>query len=149
MVLRRVFTAWRYPLPSPEKQAFRSSGGLCEPLHLLASARSSPNKACHRIEKNTPFYWGVFSMARPGGFEPSTYRFVAGHSIHWAKGAFGASDGNRTHATSLEGWNSTIELHSHLINSLYILPQMIWFVNTFYESFFYFFINGENLSTKE
>ena len=53
-------------------------------------------------------------LARPGGFEPSTYRFVAGHSIHWAKGAnIGASDGNRTHATSLEGWNSTIELHSH------------------------------------
>ena len=25
----------------------------------------------------------------------------------------GASDGNRTHATSLEGWDSTIELHSH------------------------------------
>ena len=23
----------------------------------------------------------------------------------------GAGDGNRTHATSLEGWNSTIELH--------------------------------------
>ena len=21
-------------------------------------------------------------LARPGGFEPSTYRFVAGHSIH-------------------------------------------------------------------
>ncbi len=27
----------------------------------------------------------------------------------------GASDGNRTHATSLEGWDSTIELHSHII----------------------------------
>ena len=27
---------------------------------------------------------------------------------------YGASDGNRTHAASLEGWNSTIELHSHL-----------------------------------
>ena len=26
----------------------------------------------------------------------------------------GAGDGNRTHATSLEGWNSTIELHPHL-----------------------------------
>ena len=25
----------------------------------------------------------------------------------------GAGDGNRTHAASLEGWNSTIELHSH------------------------------------
>ena len=29
----------------------------------------------------------------------------------------GASDGNRTHATSLEGWNSTIELHSQIIIS--------------------------------
>ena len=26
---------------------------------------------------------------------------------------FGAGDGNRTHATSLEGWGSTIELHPH------------------------------------
>ncbi len=32
------------------------------------------------IRKGTPT--GVpFLMARPGGFEPSTYRFVAGHSI--------------------------------------------------------------------
>ena len=27
---------------------------------------------------------------------------------------FGAGDGNRTHATSLEGWDSTIELHPHI-----------------------------------
>ena len=27
----------------------------------------------------------------------------------------GAGDGNRTHAASLEGWNSTIELHPHFI----------------------------------
>ena len=26
----------------------------------------------------------------------------------------GAGDGNRTHAASLEGWNSTIELHPHV-----------------------------------
>ena len=26
----------------------------------------------------------------------------------------GAGDGNRTHAASLEGWNSTIELHPHM-----------------------------------
>lgn len=25
----------------------------------------------------------------------------------------GAGDGNRTHATNLEGWSSTIELHPH------------------------------------
>ena len=31
---------------------------------------------------------------------------------------FGASDGNRTHAASLEGWNSTIELHSHFFQCL-------------------------------
>ena len=31
-----------------------------------------------------------------------------------AKKASGAGDGNRTHAASLEGWNSTIELHPHL-----------------------------------
>ena len=28
----------------------------------------------------------------------------------------GAGDGNRTHATSLEGWNSTIELHPHFLS---------------------------------
>ena len=32
--------------------------------------------------KKAPLDWGAFFMARPGGFEPSTYRFVAGHSIH-------------------------------------------------------------------
>ena len=33
---------------------------------------------------------GIFTgfMARHAGFEPATYRFVAGHSIHWASGAF-------------------------------------------------------------
>ena len=29
------------------------------------------------------------------------------------EGKSGAGDGNRTHAASLEGWNSTIELHPH------------------------------------
>ena len=29
----------------------------------------------------------------------------------------GAGDGNRTHAASLEGWNSTIELHPHTANA--------------------------------
>ena len=31
------------------------------------------------------------------------------NAFAWRK--FGAGDGNRTHAASLEGWNSTIELH--------------------------------------
>ena len=32
------------------------------------------------------------------------------------KSIYGAGDGNRTHAASLEGWNSTIELHPHIID---------------------------------
>ena len=32
----------------------------------------------------------------------------------YARKKSGAGDGNRTHAASLEGWNSTIELHPHL-----------------------------------
>ncbi len=31
----------------------------------------------------------------------------------------GAGDGNRTHATSLEGWDSTIELHPHSSTLVY------------------------------
>ena len=32
--------------------------------------------------------------------------------------SLGAGDGNRTHVASLEGWNSTIELHPHVINGM-------------------------------
>ena len=42
---------------------------------------------------------------------------------------YGAGDGNRTHATSLEGWSSTIELHPHLPPTRYILPQLLPDVN--------------------
>ncbi|MGM9625717.1 MAG: hypothetical protein ACI3XM_08415, partial [Eubacteriales bacterium] len=47
---------------------------------------------------------------------------------------------NRTHAASLEGWNSTIELHpligvrsqlSH--DCLYIIPRFSGFVNSFFK----------------
>ena len=35
--------------------------------------------------------------------------------VHILQNFNGAGDGNRTHATSLEGWGSTIELHPHNI----------------------------------
>ena len=50
----------------------------------------------------------------------------------------GAGDGNRTHAASLEGWSSTIELHPHLnpelfiyyfLTARYILTCSMGFVN--------------------
>ena len=54
----------------------------------------------------------------------------------------GASDGNRTHATSLEGWDSTIELHSQndvLQNRLNMISQLFYFVNTKFHIFSIFF----------
>ena len=50
----------------------------------------------------------------------------------------GAGDGNRTHAASLEGWNSTIELHPHHFsadnaNELY---QNVFFMSTVCKTFF-------------
>ena len=65
---------------------------------------------------------------------------------------FGAGDGNRTHAASLEGWNSTIELHpqsSHIgvaSQRLYIIALLKEIVKNFSlffqkksKKFFYFF----------
>ena len=55
-------------------------------------------------------------MARQERLELPTYCLEGSCSIqlsYWRK--FGAGDGNRTHATSLEGWDSTIELHPHVL----------------------------------
>ena len=46
----------------------------------------------------------------------------------------GAGDGNRTHAASLEGWNSTIEQHP-LIQYSDIISQGRGFVNSFLKFF--------------
>ena len=57
--------------------------------------------------------------------------------------SFGASDGNRTHATSLEGWDSTIELHSHgLASHKYspIIPHHSFFVKTYFKNFQKYFL---------
>ena len=42
-----------------------------------------------------------------------------------ATGTYGAGDGNRTHATSLEGWDSTIELHPQEYASANVSLDMI------------------------
>ena len=39
---------------------------------------------------------------------------VALYQLSYYRMVFGAGDGNRTHVASLEGWNSTIELHPQM-----------------------------------
>ena len=54
-------------------------------------------------------------MACLRGFEPRTYCLEGSCSIQLSyRHVFGAGDGSRTHLTSLEGWNSTDELHPHI-----------------------------------
>ena len=70
----------------------------------------------------------LYQMARQEGFEPPTYCLEGSCSIqlsYWRTSTpnglpqvFGAGDGNRTHAASLEGWNSTIELHPRILSHI-------------------------------
>ena len=61
----------------------------------------------------------------------------------------GAGDGNRTHATSLEGWNSTIELHPQVslfvsvLTTVVIISHFNGNVNTFLKFFYKFFLRGK------
>ena len=43
---------------------------------------------------------------------------VALYQLSYYRRRFGAGDGNRTHVASLEGWNSTIELHPQTFNGM-------------------------------
>ena len=49
-----------------------------------ANLQCTVRKVLRRTKQNkkSTHDCGCLFMARPGGFEPSTYRFVAGHSIH-------------------------------------------------------------------
>ena len=47
----REFRRWRiYPRPAPGKRAFRSSGGVCEPMRLQADASPIPRAESAKIE---------------------------------------------------------------------------------------------------
>ena len=71
-------------------------------------------------------------VVRQKGFEPPTHALEGRCSIQlsYRRLSIGAGDGNRTHAASLEGWYSTIELHPHF-NSFIIILHRQEYVNDF------------------
>ena len=64
-------------------------------------------------------------MAHLGGFEPPTHGLEVHCSIQLSYRCrfYGAGEGNRTLATSLEGWGSTTELHPRDINIVYMVVE--------------------------
>ena len=88
-------------------------------------------------------------MARQEGFEPPayclegscsirlSYRRIRGKRLPAKQGQArpGAGDGNRTHTTSLEGWDSTIELHPQvviLISDEYYYTRLFFICQQFF-----------------
>ena len=70
-------------------------------------------------------------MACLKGLEPPTLCLEGRCSIQLSYQRInGAGDGNRTHTTSLEGWDSAIELHPHNKTTI-IIPQLSSFVKLF------------------
>ncbi len=52
-----------------------------KPWYLLAQIQGS-SSSCTREQNEEHLQMFLVLLARPAGFEPATYRFVAGHSIH-------------------------------------------------------------------
>ncbi len=115
-------------LPARKARPFQVSLGWVkgfEPSTSRATIwRANQLRHTHRILLRSP----NGSLARQEGLEPPAYCLEGSCSIHlsyWRicllagnprRGAGdGAGDGNRTHATSLEGWDSAIELHPQRI----------------------------------
>ena len=98
-------TAWRHP-----NIIVGWTMGLEPTTTRTTIWRSSQLNYIHHINININK-----KMVRPEGFEPPTHGLEGRCSIQLSyERIFGAGDGNRTHAASLEGWNSTVELHPHV-----------------------------------
>ena len=99
----RCLTTWLYPY---------IWGGVWDsnPRHSVPQTDALPTEL-------TPPYFGTLGGIRTP--DPLLRRQLLYPTELQAHIFFGAGDGNRTHTTSLEGWDSTIELHPQFRNANY------------------------------
>ena len=133
----RIFRAWlpkgfafRYQ-PAHHSATKQSAGLFCLTLRALSGFES-------RRKKTDPFrsVFGAPNGIRTHGTQRRRLLLypaeLQAHILH-SRALDGAGDGNRTHASSLEGWRSTIEPHPHIIERLIIITQQSPFVKHFRE----------------
>ena len=103
-------TNWRFNRLSYTHHILARLKGL-EPLtHCLEGSCS-----IHLSYRRTLTPHAVCAAAKGAGMLTQTSSRLAGRPRGPIAARCGAGDGNRTHVASLEGWNSTIELHPHSI----------------------------------
>ena len=109
------------PLYLPFEKAARQNEGrpLCDVGWAMGFEPMVSRATIWRFNQLSYVHHMQKKMARQKGLEPLTHCLEGSCSIqlsYWRK-YYGAGDGNRTHVTSLEGWNSTIELHPHGVST--------------------------------
>ena len=98
-------------------------------IKLLAGAAGLEPTKC-QSQSLVPYRLGYapLLLVQLGGFEPPAHGLEVRCSILLSYSCkIGAGEGNRTLATSLEGWGSTTELHPQVIHFIIIINIAAYF----------------------